>query len=396
MVHSGAASTAISPGGVCLYTRSWRTAGAGLFAQELAKGLIEQGVGVIFVSPRTDFSFLETDQDALVRLRPPRELGPGSAKPRRAIVSIGRMIGSALSLLRARLSTRVFIITIPDPLIIAIPVLFLLRLTGAKLIVIAHDPLPHAWMLPARLRVFERGAHSLFFRTASVIVVLSEPTRTQFIAAHPGISAPVHVIEHGVFTMKTFSPPPGTGQLLLFGTIRRNKNVLGAIAGAAAARRSGVPVRLIVAGEAHREEAEYAAACAHLAAQHREAVSLRMHYVEDDELAELFAESDALLMPYGDFHSQSGVALLAASNARPIIATNAGGIGALIAEGMPAITIAQPAGPEEISAAIRAFYDQPIESWQSRAVQYREVTLERRSWRSIAGEYAALAKSLAT
>ncbi|AUW57330.1 hypothetical protein C1T17_03695 [Sphingobium sp. SCG-1] len=121
---------------------------------------------------------------------------------------------------------------------------------------------------------------------------------------------------------------------------------------------------------------------------------MRMGYVEDDGVRALLAESDALLLPYTDFHSQSGVALLAASNARPIIASPAGGIGTLMAEGMPSIPISQPVSPDTVAEAIIAFAAIPAATWNERAGQYLQHTLEVRSWRAIGAQYLALAESL--
>jgi glycogen(starch) synthase len=166
--------------------------------------------------------------------------------------------------------------------------------------------------------------------------------------------------------------------------------------GVIAASATGVPVRLIVAGGPHREERDYATAIADCAARAPGVIDLRMGYVEDDSLRALLAVSDALLLPYSDFHSQSGVALLAASNARPIIASNAGGIGTLMAEGMPSITIDQPITAASVTAAVTAFFTTPAATWNARAQRYRDHTLAVRSWRAIGEQYLDLARRLAS
>ena len=84
--------------------------------------------------------------------------------------------------------------------------------------------------------------------------------------------------------------------------------------------------------------------------------------------------------------------LLAASNARPIVASNAGGIGALMAEGMPSVAIEQPISAETVAAAVTAFAATPARTWNARAQRYRDHTLEVRSWQAIAKQYLALAR----
>jgi hypothetical protein len=84
------------------------------------------------------------------------------------------MAGAALGLARARLATRDFIVSIPDPLLVAAPLLVLLRLTGARITYIVHDPLPHAWRLPPRLRGLENLGYRAAYWASSALVVLSQ------------------------------------------------------------------------------------------------------------------------------------------------------------------------------------------------------------------------------
>lgn len=378
---------------LCVYTRAWQSGGAGLFARELVDGLLENGASVTFISPVCPDPRFETPRAGLKRLRPPRET-PGKSKLSNRLRGVGRIMASIGFLIWARLSTRTYLISIPDVLPVTLPVLAVLRATGARIIFIVHDPLPHAWKLPPALRGLERGAHEACYALASAAVVLSEPSRSRMAQAFPRLSTPVHVIEHGVFVMGEPTPMPGNGVLLIFGSLRRNKGILEGMQGVIAARARGVPVRLIVAGGPHREERDYAALLTECAISAPDAIDLRMGYVEDDAVRTLLAESDALLLPYTDFHSQSGVALLAASNARPIIASPAGGIGTLMAEGMPSAPIAQPVSPDTVAEAVAAFMATPTAIWNERAGRYLAHTLKVRSWRAIAAQYLVLAARL--
>ncbi|MET0240103.1 MAG: glycosyltransferase family 4 protein [Sphingobium sp.] len=387
-------SSKTAPSSICVYTRAWRTSGTGLFAQELVDGLLKSGVKVTFVSPVVDNAEMEQPRDGLRRLRPVREFVTPALLPVRALRSFIRIFGSIFYLLLARVNNRTFIITIPDPLAFFIPTLFLLRLTRARIIFIAHDPVPHCWRFSKRWRRFEKFAHESCYRLSDTIVVLSEATRLKLLEFFPHVRKPVEVIEHGDFAFRRVTPPPGNGGLLVFGTLRRNKGVLEAIAGCIAAHAAGAPIRLVVAGEPYREEPGYAEQCRDLAATAPEAITLRMGYVDDADLPGLFAECDALVMPYTEFFSQSGVALLAASNARPIIASRAGGIAALIDEGMPSVVVAHPITAENVFTAVMKFRETPNDEWVRRCMEYRDLTLQRRSWKVIAGRYAALAKSL--
>jgi glycogen(starch) synthase len=379
---------------VCLFTRTWRNSGTGLFAQELAKGLVEAGAQVTLVAPRAESAAFEVPCSGLTRIRQPRERGPETAGTLRVLASLCRIGAGALAMLRARFNNRLFIVSIPDPLVFAIPMLILLRLSGARLIFVAHDPVPHAWHLPAVFRRVELAGHAACYYLANAVVVLSEPSRSKIRLAFPRLRRPIHVIEHGVFVIGDATPLPGNGQLLLFGTIRRNKGAKEAIEGVIAAHTAGAKVTLIIAGSPHRDDKDYCAQCVALAATAPDAVKMRVGYVPDEALAELFAQTDALLMPYTNFFSQSGVALLAASNARPVIASMAGGIASLIAEGMPAITISLPITAATVSDAVLSFLATPTDTWRSRAFRYRVETLKLRAWPRIGKDYLNLVRDL--
>ncbi|MGK2912432.1 MAG: glycosyltransferase family 4 protein [Sphingobium sp.] len=380
---------------LCVYTRAWQSGGAGLFAQELVGGLLDNGADVTFVAPMTHSTHMEAQRARLTRVRPPREI-PGKGRMANRIRGVLRIVTTVSHLLRLRLTHRVYIVTIPDVMPVMLPTFALLRLTGARIIFVAHDPLPHAWKLGPALRWLERGAHGAYYRLASSVAVLSEPSRAKMREAFPDLRTSVDVIEHGVFVMGKPAPIAGQGVLLLFGTLRRNKGILEGMEGALAARDAGIPVKLIVAGGVHREERDYATALSECAAKAPEAIDLRMGYADDDAVRDLLAQSDALLLPYTDFHSQSGVALLAASNARPIIASAAGGIGALMAEGMPSVTIAQPVTAQSVAAAITTFFATSASEWNEKAQRYLNHTLEVRSWKAIGKQYLEVATRIAT
>jgi len=381
------------PPKICLYTRAWRSSGTGLFAAELAQGLAGTGTPLTFIAPRNQEERFERVRRGLARWRPPHER-PGAGRIGNIFRSLSRMLCGLAMLLAARFTHRLFIVTIPDPLLFSIPVIALLRLSGARIIWIAHDPLPHAWHLPRWLRKMERGAHEACYRLSQSIVVLSGPTRAAMEREFPGLSDRVSIIEHGVFPVEGIGPLPGEGRLLLFGSLRRNKGIVEAMRGVIAAHMQGCPVRAVVAGSPSRDEPDYAGEIRALAATAPDAIELRLGYVDDDSLRDLLQSCDALILAYTEFSSQSGVALLAASNARPIIATQAGGIGALIAEGMPCAIIEQPVSADAIAAAVRRFAERPAAQWREEALAYRERTMELRSWTSIARHYQALARSL--
>ena len=376
---------------ITVYTKAWLSGGAGLFAQELVTGMLDAGGQVIFIAPQAENDAFEVPRAGLARIRPRRELRHGS-RLHRIVASILRVGGSYLGLARARLRTRIFVVTIPDPFVFSLPMLVLLRLSGARIIYVVHDPLPHAWKLPMRYRRIEDGSFQAMYSLSRALVVLSAAGGAVLSGAYRLGSRPVCVIEHGVFVLGHPTPAPGNGVLLLFGTLRRNKGIREAIAGVVAARAEGAQVRLVIAGAPDPVEADYWAQCEVLARAHPEAITLEIGYVEDSRLHDLIAVCDAFLLPYRDFNSQSGVAMLASSNARTVIASRAGGIGDLISDGMAAVPIEAPVDEAAVAAAVRAFAAVSAAEWNVRAMAYRAHTIEARAWPVIGKQYLDLAE----
>lgn len=378
---------------IAFYTKTWLSSGAGLFAQQLARGTADAGGDVVFVAPPAQDPAFEAPRRGLSRLASRREAQTGS-RLARALASVGRVLSSAGNLARARMKARTFVVTIPDPLVFALPMLAMLRLSGARIIYVVHDPLPHAWKLPAALRKLENGSFAAAYKLSSALVVLSGSAASALASAYALGTRPIVVIEHGSFDLGLHSALPGAGRLLLFGTLRRNKGILEAIEGVIAARARGAAVTLLIAGAPDPIEPDYWAQCATLARQHPEAVTLEEGYVSDERLETLVTECDAFILPYRNFHSQSGVAMVAASNGRPVIASRAGGVGDLIDDGLAGVAIEEPVDGSAVADAIVAFASVTPAAWSEKAAAYQEKTNEKRAWPVIGGEYLDLAKRL--
>lgn len=381
---------------LCLYTRTWRSSGTGLIAQQLAQAMADAGARVTFIAPRAEAERFEAARENLVRLRPPRELVGGEGRMTRALASINRILQGWLALVRARSRNRVFVTTIPDPFVFSLPAFVALKLTGARLVYVVHDPLPHAWNLPAGLRSLEIAGYRAMYRLADKLVVLTEAARKALDEQFEVGDTPILLIECGHYGFEAPpTPAPGRGRLLLFGSLRRNKGILEAIQGVAEARARGANVTLVIAGAPHASDPGYWEECHAVAMAHPEAVELHVGYVENEALVELVEGADAFILPYRNFNSDSGVALLAASNGRPVITTRDGSMGHMLDEGLAGVAIAPPAGAGQVADAIQAFLATPSAAWDERAAAYRAHILDERSWSRIGQRYVDAAKDLA-
>lgn len=140
-------------------------------------------------------------------------------------------------------------------------------------------------------------------------------------------------------------------------------------------------VTLLVAGEAWwKGEEEYRALARDL-----KNVRFDFRYIPDAEIATYFAAADVVLAPYR-IEAQSGVALTAFHFARPVIATNVGGLPEIIEEGGNGMLV-PPEDPHALARAVDAFFARDDRA----SMERRAADAARKySWE----EYGALMKRL--
>lgn len=140
--------------------------------------------------------------------------------------------------------------------------------------------------------------------------------------------------------------------LLFFGIVRPYKGLDVALRALAAA---AVPadVRLIVAGELWTPEAEIRALIAELGL--RERVDLRPGYVPAGDVAALFAEADAVVLPYR--HATASIVPdLAHRHGLPVLATRVGTLASAVRDDVDGLLVA-PEDATALGRAISRLYD---------------------------------------
>jgi glycosyltransferase involved in cell wall biosynthesis len=181
-------------------------------------------------------------------------------------------------------------------------------------------------------------------------------------------------------------------RLLAFGMIRENKGVRTAIdavkrVNLAAGR---LRVRLTVAGRPENAADEaYWADCRAEIAGAPEMFNVVDRYIEDGEIRAFVEDHHALILPYSEFFSDSGVAALALSLERPILATEAGGLADLVKQSGAAIRIDAPTVEAAAAAIDHALLlgREALEEmgwWGGRFIRHE------RCWLSIAARTAAI------
>jgi len=261
----------------------------------------------------------------------------------------------------------------------------LARLTAPSIVVlhtVRDAPTPHQrWLL-------ERVAG-----LASAVVVMTDAAREILSRRYSVPMSKVHVIPHGVpsWRMAPATTPRARPMILSWGLLGPGKGIEWGIR--ALAESPGIEPRpryviagqthpkvLLDSGEAYRESLLELARTLGVA----EDVEIDGRYRDADELAELVAEADAVLLPY-DSREQttSGVLVEAVAAGKPVIATRfphavellAGGAGILVDHESPsgiAAAMATILGRQNaIGRGGLVPVEAPVNDWESVAAQYR-------------------------
>ncbi len=339
---------------VSFYSASWK-GGSGWFVHELALAMAQAGARVALISPAADPVSREPQHPNLKRLLLPQGAGGSGPAVYRAYRALRRIGLTFPALLRGRLHSPTFLVTHTDWLVTAVLQFIWMRLLGARLIFVVHDVKPHAWGFPKRLHGLERWLLGLTYRLPTHLVTLTEAARVQLITEYGLPAGRVTVIPHGAFRGdKDVQPLPGNRVVLVFGMLRRNKRILETIQ-AMSLLPANSRVRMVIAGAPHAQDTAYWQDCTAALIPLGSRVRTEIGFVLEERVGVLVAESDALILPYEDFNSQSGVAILSAFAERPLIATAAGGIGELMQKGLQTVVVDRPVTAETIAAALVAF-----------------------------------------
>ncbi len=373
--------------------------GAGRYVYELTRALASNGWKATLLAP-DNFEYRHCLSDeAQVEFSPlglrPNESGRGLLG--RTIDNLRFLLRSCLAQHRTMRTCRVIHFQFPLHLPFGLTPFLLAKLCGLRIIFTAHDPVPHKWLFPAPWNRIERWSLACIYGLSDRVIVHSAAglkTLTEKFAVPAGKLA---VIAHGPFSVPfqaEQTPQSDRLNVLLFGALRENKGIHLAIQAVQHLVGQGIPIQLTIAGETpNGKEVDYWSTCERLLAQSSAGIELRKRYIQEQEIPALLAQSHCVLLPYTEFSSDSGIAALALSNKKPIIATCSGGLGELLRAAEVGITITKPTveGVEEaLLTAWRAGGDELQRLGQNGAVHI----LENCSWSVVARKTGDLYREL--
>ena len=368
-------------------------AGAGQYVAELVKALAATGLSTLLFCPG-NFAYKEEVEESGVTIikAPAREVGRASLW-RRIIRNIGFAARGARTFWAVVDKGDIVHFQFAPHLGLGLLYFVVARLKNASVVLTAHDPVPHRWILPRPFRFIEMGLLSIGYRFCSRVIVHNQTGRQSLLRDFHLDSRLVTVVPHGPLNpISTGIPDDGPAaheqplRLLAFGSLRENKGLHLSIAAVQRLQKATTdrPVVVTIAGSVViLAERAYWTRCLLLIERQPSGIEVVERMIDDAEIGALFASHDAVLLPYTGFQSESGVAMLALSHRRPILATSAGGLGELLGEVDCGVLI-DSATVDAVAAAMKQAASLSPDLLRNRGIEGYAHVLTQRSWKRIA------------
>jgi len=224
-------------------------------------------------------------------------------------------------------------------------------------VLLSHNTRPHE-PLPG-----QDAALRLVTRRCNKVIVHSRSEYDLMAATAPG--TPTHIVDYPLLQTARTLPPREAAQrrlgvsgrvLLFFGYIRKYKGV-DLLLQALAQVPTETGVTLLIAGEFYDPPEHYQTLIRTLGVTDR--VRIIDRYIAEPEWPDLFAATDALVLPYRTA-SQSMSITLAYNFGKPVIVSRVGGLAEAVEDGCTGL-IAEPE-PAALAAAIQRFYTEFLPS----------------------------------
>ncbi|MGE0822789.1 MAG: glycosyltransferase [Candidatus Binatia bacterium] len=185
----------------------------------------------------------------------------------------------------------------------------------------------------------------------------------------------VHIVEYPMLATARSLPPREDAQLrlgvsgrvlLFFGYVRHYKG-LDLLLQALAQVPADLKVSLLIAGEFYESEQRYRQLAQTLGITHR--IRIHNRYISEPEWPDLFAASDALVLPYRAA-SQSMSITLAYEFGKPVIVSRVGGFAEAVEHERTGLVAAPE--PTALAAAIQQLYTQFLSTPYQACIQERQ------------------------
>lgn len=273
----------------------------------------------------------------------------------------------------------------------------LLRLLGTRLVITAHNVLPH------EKGTIDRLLRSGIYRAAGQIIVHSEYIKTKLTNDFGIDREKVRVIPHGNFDHYLPGKPISKAEaraslnlsetdnvVLFFGYIREYKGLDLLLDAFEICARNGKPWRLVIAGAPQTLEMENHYRRRIDQISNGDSITFHERFIPAEKVAAYFIASDVVALPYKEI-DHSGIVHLAYSFARPLITTNVGDFAEVIEDGQSGYLLKENSAKCLSETILRAFSNRPhLEAMGNHAYKLSKT---RYSWFEIAEKTKELYES---
>ena len=229
-----------------------------------------------------------------------------------------------------------------------------------------HNVLPHE--RPGRLK----NVYSKLYRRMDGLIFHSLSSKKRFANAFPGIIKCAEIIPHGAYDMFIDNEERAVRTdgktVLFFGNIRRYKGLDVLINAFAIVHARQPAARLKIVGQALDSFRPYSRLIRRLNLE--SAVEISLGYLPDSKIRRIFETSSIVALPYRSI-DQSGVLMLAMAFGKAIVASDIGGMGEVIRDGINGILVTR-SDYEDLARKILFLLENPEKAKRLGANSFRD------------------------
>jgi D-inositol-3-phosphate glycosyltransferase len=228
-----------------------------------------------------------------------------------------------------------------------------------KILVICHNIIPH------EKKPGDKILTKYFFDSIDYFITLSKSVQDELFSLYP--NAREKLLFHPVYSNFGNSVSKESARkklnlssekvMLFFGFIRDYKG-LDVLLEAVSLIKDKIDFTLIVAGEFYSNEEKYVSLIKTLNLENK--VKLFSDFIPTNEVKNYFCACDVVVLPYKSA-TQSGIVQIANNFDKPMISTNVGGLGEVIASGKTGYLV-EKENPKELAEAILKYYNEEKEA----------------------------------
>lgn len=246
-----------------------------------------------------------------------------------------------------------------------------------------HDLYPHQDRFPW----FTRFVFRILYHVPDRLIVHTDYTIRGLVRDFNVPANKIVKIRHGnynyLFDIAEKSPPepPGRPVVLFFGNMRQHKGFDTLIRSMVYLRKILPDVKLLVAGASRWDMSPYFTLIQELGLS--EVVEFKLEFVKDSDIPRYFNQASVVVLPYRSI-DQSGVAVLACTMGKAIVATRVGGLEEIVQEANNGLLVPVD-DPEKLSAALATILqnDSDRQEYELNSKAYAQEFLD---WDTLASE----------